>query len=128
MPPWLHDWWPLIAFAVTVIVLPGLRWALRKGLVSQEDLKKARQEARDELDAMKERVATLEKAVERMPTRDEMHQLSLMMGQMSGRLDVMAAQIEEHHGEYHDALETLKTPVNMILQHLLQQAGKDRGS
>ncbi len=35
---WLATYWPMVAFAVTVIVLPIAGWAIRMGLASKGDL------------------------------------------------------------------------------------------
>lgn len=41
MPDWLKEWWPAVALALTVAVVPALRWIvgqIRKGLVGHDEL------------------------------------------------------------------------------------------
>ena len=108
--------------------LPAVRWAIRKGLASQQDL----QAVTADIDRLRAELATLQAMTARLPSRDELHQLSLIAGQLAGRIEVTGARSDERHEEFHKSMELLErkldaavvqiqAPLTLILQALVEK-------
>lgn len=70
MPGWMQDWWAAIALMLTVVVVPLIRWAARKGLASADDLHGLRLDLHGRVDAVSRAQADALAAVEmRLTTR-----------------------------------------------------------
>lgn len=126
MPDRLLVTWPSLALAVALVLLPVFLWIVRRGLASQRDLFSVGTEVAQ----LKQRVTELEATAEHLPTRDELHHLSLITGQLAGRIEMIGARSDERHEEFHLSLAALerkidgmlvelRTPLHMIMQAFL---------
>lgn len=118
--------WPslLLAVALVLVVLALFLWLVRRGLASEADLGGVA----GEIATLKQRVSDLETTAERLPTRDELHHLSLITGQLAGRIEMIGARSDERHEEFHLSLAALERKIDGMLQelrtplHLIMQA------
>jgi hypothetical protein len=113
MPEWLREWWPALAFALTVaFAVAG--WAIRTGLASRHDLDKGlrdEQGAREreiegvetrmtrQLDDIRkvqtttsERLLRVEGELKHLPTTEDFNQLRAGMAKVEGQLSGLEQQ------------------------------------
>lgn len=88
MPILLAEWWPLIALLATLVVAPLMRWGVRSGLPTREDLAEEAK-ARAALD---KRVAALELQMQHMPSIATVHELLTRITELTGELKVVRAE------------------------------------
>ena len=131
MPERFDMGWPSLILAAALVLLPLFLGLVRRGLASERDLNGVGAEVAQ----LKQRVTELEATAERLPTRDELHHLSLITGQLAGRIELIGARSDERHEEFHQSLAALERKIDgMLLElrtplHLIMQAhfGEGRG-
>jgi hypothetical protein len=98
MPFWLQEWWPAIVLVLTLAIGPGLRWIVRKGLVSQEGLAdmlssiEARRAADQNLAQRRfedhgRRIVEIESRMRGVPSTDEIRDFNIHLARVEGKLD-----------------------------------------
>ena len=118
--------WPSLVATAAILLIPLFLWLVRRGLASERDLSSVGSEVAQ----LRQRVNELEAMAERLPTRDELHHLSLITGQLAGRIEMIGARSDERHEEFHLSLAALerkidgmlvelRTPLHMIMQAFL---------
>jgi prefoldin subunit 5 len=108
MPPWLKDWWPLIALSVPLAIAVG-GWMIRMGLASRKDLEaglsaeaKARSEALGRLDekvtagltALDRRMLSVENEIQHLPTADDIADLKNQVSRVEERGEAAARELQ----------------------------------
>lgn len=95
MPDWLRDWWPVVLLGLPMLVA-AIGWAVRKGLVTHDTFATALQERDAKIAAESQSRAELSSAVARiefrltqMPSRDDLHGLSVSLAEFRGDLKAM---------------------------------------
>lgn len=103
MPTVLAEWWPVLALLATLVVAPLLRWGVRSGLPTREDLN-AEAAARAQLE---KRLSSVELQLQHMPTLEKAHELVTRITELTGELKVVRAEF----GTLHEILERVEGTV-----------------
>lgn len=104
MPDALREWWPVLTLIVP-LALGAAAWAIRKGLVSKDELKAAvedsEQRIRDDLDDVAARLKEGDRAFEDLsrriadtPSKQELHQVMLGISELKGSLGVLNERMQ----------------------------------
>ena len=101
--PWS---WGLSFFVV--VVVPAVAWVIRRGLYS-----------RAEGEALRQRVVALEASQRGLATHDEMHELSAIVGNLAGRIELIGARSDDRHQEFHTAVGALERKLDQAVVQIL---------
>lgn len=104
MPEWLREWWPLITLLVT-LVIPAVIWAVRKGLVSKDELALAMKGQSDEMATLKQsmnhqlgdldrRTIKIESDIRHLPTAAQVNDLHVLLTKVAGSTAASERQVE----------------------------------
>lgn len=103
MPEALREWWPVLTLIIP-LALAAVGWAIRKGLVSKDELIAAVAETDQRMSAqigqlearLKEgddKFAHLARQIENTPSKQELHEVLLAIRGQSGEINVLAERI-----------------------------------
>ncbi|WP_099556262.1 DUF2730 family protein [Hartmannibacter diazotrophicus] len=123
----LREWWPVIAFAATLLLGAG-GWAIRMGLASKADLAAEATTRNEQVGGLERRIAAdikalrdgqhdlssrtlrIETEIEHLPSADDFAELKAALGSLTGAVDAS-----------HRELSGLSRAVNRIEDHLLNR-------
>ena len=109
---------PLIMLVVQAVIAWVL-WSFSKKFVTTEIFSQYRAKTEEQLEDMEVTVAALENQVGSLPSKESLHELSLQLSDLGGKLNTLSANISGQG----QLMERIERPLHLLMEYQLTKGG-----